>query len=76
MNIIIVGCGRVGRSIAEQLNTEGHSITAIDTNPEELAKFKDFDYLVAANYTRFKEIKAGAIEYGVPEEKILLMNQL
>ena len=26
MNIIIVGCGRVGRSIAEQLNMEGHAV--------------------------------------------------
>ena len=41
MNIIIVGCGRVGRSIAEQLNTEGHSITVIDENPEALDKIED-----------------------------------
>ena len=38
MNIIIVGCGRVGRSIAEQLNTEGHSIIVIDENPEALER--------------------------------------
>ena len=50
--------------------------SVITQNPKELAMFKGFDYLVAANYTRFKEIKAGAIEYGVPDEKILLMNQL
>ena len=41
MNIIIVGCGRVGRSIAEQLTMEGHSITVIDTNPAELDKIYD-----------------------------------
>lgn len=32
MNIMIAGCGRVGRSLAEQLNAEGHEITVIDTN--------------------------------------------
>lgn len=37
MNIIIVGCGNVGATLAEQLSGEGHSITAIDTK-EELVK--------------------------------------
>lgn len=30
MNIIIVGCGKVGYALAEQLNDEGHEITIID----------------------------------------------
>ena len=30
MKIIIVGCGKVGSSLAEQLNQEGHEITIID----------------------------------------------
>ena len=33
MNIVIVGCGKVGRTIAEQLDGEGHSITVVDNNP-------------------------------------------
>ncbi len=37
MNIIIVGCGRVGRTIAKQLDKEGHSITVIDSDPEALS---------------------------------------
>lgn len=36
MNVIIVGCGRVGRTIANQLDKEGHSITVIDTDSEAL----------------------------------------
>ena len=32
MNIIIAGCGRVGRTIVRQLEKEGHSITIIDTD--------------------------------------------
>ena len=47
MKIIIVGCGRVGRSIAEQLNTEGHSITVIDENYEALEKISDTQNVMA-----------------------------
>ncbi len=36
MNIIIVGCGKVGRTLAEQLAVEGNSITAVDIDPESL----------------------------------------
>ena len=36
MKIIIVGCGRVGRTIADQLNREGHSITVIDIDANAL----------------------------------------
>lgn len=34
LNIIIVGCGTVGRTLVEQICNEGHSITIIDKNPE------------------------------------------
>lgn len=37
MKIIIVGCGNVGTTLAEQLSTEGHDITIIDTR-EQLVK--------------------------------------
>ena len=47
MKIIIVGCGRVGRSIAEQLNTEGHSITVIDEKLEALEKVSDTQNVMA-----------------------------
>ena len=36
MKIIIVGCGKVGITLAEQLNQEGHDITVIDTDGEKL----------------------------------------
>lgn len=32
MKIIIVGCGKVGTTLADQLNNEGHDITLIDKN--------------------------------------------
>lgn len=36
MKIIIVGCGKVGYALAEQLNEEGHDITIIDTDGDKL----------------------------------------
>ena len=37
MKIIIVGCGKVGQKIAEQLNMEDdHDITVIDINSEAI----------------------------------------
>ena len=47
MNIIIVGCGRVGRSIAEQLNAEGHSITVIDERDDAFDKLGDTENIMA-----------------------------
>ncbi|MBQ7134355.1 MAG: Trk system potassium transporter TrkA [Ruminococcus sp.] len=41
MDIIIVGSGRVGRTIAEHLNTEAHSITVIDEDVRALEKLSD-----------------------------------
>ena len=32
LNIVIVGCGKVGHTLTEQLVAEGHDITIIDTN--------------------------------------------
>ncbi len=36
MRVIIVGCGKVGTTIAEQLSKEGHDIVIIDINSEIL----------------------------------------
>lgn len=36
LNIIIVGCGKVGSALIEQLSKEGHDITIIDTNPYKI----------------------------------------
>jgi trk system potassium uptake protein TrkA len=34
MNIMIVGCGKVGQTLAEQLNEDGNNITVVDTRAE------------------------------------------
>lgn len=33
LNIIIVGCGQIGKNLAEQLNEQGNNITVIDLTP-------------------------------------------
>ena len=47
MNIIIVGCGKVGYKLTEQLaHEEEHNITVIDTNAEVVGEtVADFDVL-------------------------------
>lgn len=67
MKIVIVGCGRVGRSIAEQLNTEGHSITVIDENYHALEKIADSQNVMAihgngATYSVLREAGAGSCD--------------
>ena len=60
MNIIIVGCGRVGRSIAEQLNLEGHSITVIDERGDVFDKLSDTQNIMA--------LQGNGATYGVLNE--------
>ncbi len=41
MNIVIVGCGKVGTSIAHELNIEGHDIVLVDVNGDAVSKLSD-----------------------------------
>ena len=34
MNIIVVGCGKIGTTIISSLVAEGHNVVAIDSNPD------------------------------------------
>ena len=36
VNIIIVGSGKVGYTLAQNLNAEGHEITVIDADEEKI----------------------------------------
>lgn len=38
MNIVIVGCGKIGTSIISRLVAEGHDIVAVDANPAVIAE--------------------------------------
>lgn len=41
MNIILVGCGKVGDALAHKLTREGHNLTVIDTNAEKIQYITD-----------------------------------
>ena len=36
MNIIIVGCGKIGQNLAEELNEQGNNITVVDISPQKV----------------------------------------
>jgi len=41
MNIIIIGCGRVGRTLAKKLNEDGNAVTVIDSDAENVKRVTD-----------------------------------
>ena len=44
LKVVIIGCGKVGATLTEQLSIEGHDITILDTDPnkvQELANLYD-----------------------------------
>ena len=41
MKIIIIGCGKVGRTLAQQLSEEQHDIVMVDTQPQKLQEFSE-----------------------------------
>ena len=42
LKIVIVGCGKVGRTLVEKLNNEGNDITVIDQNAERVEEIVNF----------------------------------
>ena len=64
MKIVLVGCGKIGKTIIESLVREKHDVTAIDVNPkvvESVTNFYDVMTLCgnATDYTILKEAAVG-----------------
>lgn len=62
LSIIIVGCGKVGTTIIEQLIKEGHDITVIDQNPirvQEITNTYDIMGVVGNGASYSVQIEAG-----------------
>ena len=62
MNIIIVGCGRVGQTLAEKLNLDGNDVTVVDLDGEKVASVTNrFDVMgvVGNGATRAVQQEAG-----------------
>ncbi len=64
MNVIIVGCGRVGYIIAEHLSKESHDVTLVDTNEAKLAPaLANLDVqAVVGNGTTFSALKDAGVK--------------
>ena len=64
MKIIIAGCGKVGRTIVEQLSMEGHEIAIIDKDAQTLqAVTATYDVIgVAGNAASYATLKEAGIE--------------
>ena len=37
MNIVLIGCGTIGRTILEELSKEGHTLTIIDEDKNKVS---------------------------------------
>ena len=62
LSIIIVGCGKVGQTLIEQLSKEGHDITIIDKNAEKvqaIANTYDIMGLVGNGASYSVQVEAG-----------------
>ncbi|NLC57101.1 MAG: TrkA family potassium uptake protein [Armatimonadetes bacterium] len=44
MNIVIIGCGRVGSSLANTLSQEGHHVTVVDREARAMQRRLDPDF--------------------------------
>lgn len=65
LNIIIVGCGKVGTTLIEQLSKEGHDITIIDQNAQkvqEIASLYDIMGLAGNGASYSVQMEAGIAE--------------
>lgn len=64
MNIIIVGCGKIGATLADQLSRESYNITVIDANRRKLQKVTDnFDVMgYVGNGTSFQLLEEAGID--------------
>ncbi len=64
MNVIIVGCGRVGYIIAEHLSKEDHDVTLVDSNENKLAPaLANLDVqAVVGNGTTFAALKEAGVK--------------
>ena len=64
MNIIIVGSGKVGYTLAQHLNAEGHEITVIDSDEDKVREISsEMDiYCVFGNGTSYIAQKEAGVE--------------
>lgn len=70
MKIIIVGCGKIGSALTEQLNREGHDITVIDRDSQAVsAVTESIDVMGLTGNGAVYEVQ---IEAGIEEADLLI----
>ena len=64
MNIIVVGCGKIGVAIIDNLVKEGHNVVAIDNRIEAVEEIRDiYDIMcMCSNGADFNTLKEAGIE--------------
>ena len=64
MNIVVVGCGKVGSSLAKKLQRDGHDVAVVDEAEERFERLGDsFDGITVAGVPFDEEVlKAAGIE--------------
>lgn len=64
MQIIIVGCGKVGKTLAEHLTNEGHNLVMIDPNPERIQEVSElYDVMgIVGNGSSFSILQEAGVE--------------
>ncbi|HIR04782.1 MAG TPA: Trk system potassium transporter TrkA [Candidatus Copromonas faecavium] len=65
MNIIIVGCGKVGASLAERLSAEDHDLVLVDLNPQKVEELSNqFDAMgIVGNGASFNIQQEAGVEH-------------
>ena len=63
MNIIIVGCGKVGYTLAEALSAENHDISVIDTSEEALNHLSVLDVsAIRGNGSSYRVLREAGVD--------------
>ena len=70
MQIIIVGCGKVGYTLVDQLNNENHNIVVVDTNEEKVRSITgELDAMgIVGNGASYQTL----LEAGIKEADLLI----
>lgn len=64
MDIIIVGCGKVGYTLAETLSKEGHNVSVVDSSEEALARLSVLDVsVIKGNGSSYRVLLDAGVKY-------------
>lgn len=67
MHVVIVGCGRVGSTLARELTAQGHTVSIVDRKPEAFSRLGDNfsgNKIVGIGFDRDVLIEAGIEKAG------------